>query len=85
MQRDEHFPVWHLSATPAALLDLARERKAAVPNRMDTPVLFDKQLVSVASKVRVPERTKLLGPGHALFDTLIEWAMTAGTMQMPAM
>ncbi|MBI2567872.1 MAG: DEAD/DEAH box helicase family protein [Candidatus Schekmanbacteria bacterium] len=75
MQRDEHFPVWQLSATPTALLDLARERKAAVPDRLDTPVLFDKQLVSVASKVRVPERTKLLGPGHALFDTLIEWAI----------
>ena len=41
----------------------------------DTPFVFDKQLVSVASKVRVPERTKLLGPGHPLFDTLIEWAI----------
>jgi len=25
--------------------------------------------------VRVPEYTKLLGPGHPLFDTLIEWAI----------
>lgn len=77
MQQDEHFPVWHLSATPAAILDIAHERKVAVPERMDTPVLFDKQLISVASKVRVPERTKLLGPGHALFDTLIEWGIRA--------
>ncbi len=75
MRRDEHFPVWHLSPTPTALLDLARERKASVPEHFTTPIVFDKQLVSVASKVRVPERTKLLGPGHALFDTLIEWAI----------
>lgn len=33
-----------------------------------------KELVSVASRVRVPEHTRLLGPGHALFEALIEWA-----------
>ena len=46
-----------------------------VPDRFDTPFVFDKELVSVASQVRVPEHTKLLGPGHPLFDTLIEWAI----------
>ncbi len=75
MRRDDRFPVWHLGPTPAALLEVARGRKASIPDHMDTPVVFDKQLVSVASKVRVPERTRLLGPGHALFDTLIEWAI----------
>lgn len=43
--------------------------------RYDTPFVFDKQLVSVAGKVRIPERTKLMGPGHPLFDMLIEWAI----------
>jgi len=76
--------VWHLGPTPAALLDLSRERlpvrrtqtgRTPLSEAYDTPFVFDKQLVSVASKVRVPERTKLLGPGHPLFDTLIEWAI----------
>jgi len=46
-----------------------------VAEKYDTPFVFDKQLVSVASKVRVPEQTKLLGPGHPLFDAIIEWAL----------
>lgn len=49
MRRDDHFPVWHLSPTPTALLEVTRGRKASIPDHMDTPVVFDKQLVSVAS------------------------------------
>jgi len=75
IRKDDYFPVWHLGPTPAALLDLSRERRTPLSEAYDTPFVFDKQLVSVASKVRVPERTKLLGPGHPLFDTLIEWAI----------
>ncbi|GIW42354.1 MAG: hypothetical protein KatS3mg076_2931 [Candidatus Binatia bacterium] len=74
VRKDEHFPVWHIGPTPSALLELARERRQPLSETYDTPFVFDKQLVSVASKVRVPERTKLMGPGHPLFDTLIEWA-----------
>jgi superfamily II DNA or RNA helicase len=75
VRKDDHFPVWHIGSTPTALLELARERRQPLSDNYDTPFVFDKQLVSVASKVRVPERTKLLGPGHPLFDTLIEWAI----------
>jgi superfamily II DNA or RNA helicase len=75
LRKDECFPVWHIGSTPTALLELARERRQAVSENSDTPFVFDKQLVSVASRVRVPERTKLMGPGHPLFDTLIEWAI----------
>ena len=46
-----------------------------VAEKYETPFVFDKELVSVASKVRVPEYTRLLGPGHPLFDALIEWAV----------
>jgi superfamily II DNA or RNA helicase len=85
-QAGDHFPlpaatgaaqagVWHIGPTPSALLELARERRVPLSDRYETPFVFDKQLVSVASKVRVPERTKLLGPGHPLFDALIEWAI----------
>ena len=75
IRKDDYFPVWHLGPTPTALLHLARERRIPLSEHYDTPFVFDKQLVSVASKVQVPERTKLLGPGHPLFDTLIEWAI----------
>lgn len=75
VRKDDHFPVWHIGPTPAALLEVARERRQPLSDTYDTPFVFDKQLVSVASKVRVPERTKLMGPGHPLFDTLIEWAI----------
>jgi superfamily II DNA or RNA helicase len=75
LRKDDHFPVWHIGPTPTALLDVARERRQPLSERYDTPFVFDKQLVSVASQVRVPERTKLMGPGHPLFDTLIEWAI----------
>jgi superfamily II DNA or RNA helicase len=74
-QAGDHFPVWHIGPTPTVLLELARERRQPLSENYDTPFVFDKQLVSVASKVRVPERTKLMGPGHPLFDTLIEWAI----------
>lgn len=75
VRKDEHFPVWHLGPTPVALLDLARVQRISIKDRYDTPFVFDKQLVSVASKIKVPDRTKLLGPGHVLFDALIKWAI----------
>ena len=76
IREDDHFPVWHIGATPTALLDCARERRQPLSDHHHTPFVFDKQLVSVASRVRIPERTKLLGPGHPLFDTLIEWTIS---------
>jgi superfamily II DNA or RNA helicase len=75
VRKDDHFPVWHIGSLPSSLLELARDRRQPLSDNYDTPFVFDKQLVSVASKVRVPERTKLMGPGHPLFDTLIEWAI----------
>lgn len=75
IRTDDHFPVWHIGSTPTALVDLSRDRRMPVAAKYDTPFVFDKQFMSVASKVRVPEQTKLMGPGHPLFDTLIEWAI----------
>ena len=72
---DKTFPVWHVGRTPGEILDVARRVRLPVANKYETPFVFDKDLVSVASKVRVPEHTRLLGPGHPLFDALIEWAI----------
>ncbi|RMG55935.1 MAG: DEAD/DEAH box helicase [Acidobacteria bacterium] len=72
---DRYFPVFHVGHTPNEILDIARQRNLAVADKYETPFVFDKQLLSVASQIRVPEHTKLLGPGHPLFDALIEWAI----------
>ena len=75
IREDDTFPVLHVGVTPSALFNLAGELRRPMAERYDTPFVFDKQLVSVASRVRVPEGTRLLGPGHPLFDMLIEWAI----------
>lgn len=72
---DKHSPVFHVGKTPTEILDVARKLRLPVPDKYDTPFVFDKNLVSVASRVTVPEYTKLLGPGHPLFDAVIEWAI----------
>jgi len=72
---DKHSPVYHVGRAPSVLLEEARRRRLPVADRYDTPFVFDKNLVSVASAVRVPEHTKLLGPGHPLFDAVIHWAI----------
>lgn len=72
---DRYFPVYHIGRTPVELLDVARQARLPVAEKYDTPFVFDKDLVSVASKVRVPDHTRLLGPGHPLFEALIAWAV----------
>lgn len=72
---DPTYPVWHVGRTPARLLEATRHTRLGVAEKHDTPFVFDKELVSVASRVRVPEDTRLLGPGHPLFDALTEWAV----------
>ncbi|MBI5290438.1 MAG: DUF3883 domain-containing protein [Chloroflexi bacterium] len=72
---DKHYPVFHVGRSPAALLAVAREARLSVAENYDTPFVFDKDLVSVASKARVPDHTRLLGPGHPLFEALIRWAI----------
>jgi hypothetical protein len=75
VRADEHFLVYHVAPVPSEVLDVARTLRLPVRDKYDTPFVFDKNLVSVASKVRVPEHTKLLGSGHPLFDALTEWAI----------
>ena len=75
VRADDHFPVYHAGIVPSAVLDVARTLRLPIRDRYDTPFVFDKNLVSVASKTRVPEHTKLLGSGHPLFEALTEWAI----------
>jgi len=75
LHKDDQFPVWHLGPTPTSLVSMSRELRRPVSPQYPNAFVFDKQLVSVASKVRVPERTKLMGPGHILFDNLILWVI----------
>jgi superfamily II DNA or RNA helicase len=75
INEDKHFPVYHVGRTPSVNIDAARRLHLPVADKYDTPFVFDKNLVSVASRIRVPEYTKLLGPGHPLFNAVIEWAI----------
>lgn len=75
VRADDHFPVYHVGPVPSAVLDVARTLRLPVRDKFDTPFVFDKNLVSVACKTRVPEHTKLLGSGHPLFEALTEWAI----------
>lgn len=68
-------PIYHLGATPPAVLKVAAALKLPVGARSDTPFVFDKSLLSVASPLRVGEHTRLLGPGHPLFVALAHWAI----------
>jgi superfamily II DNA or RNA helicase len=75
ISEDRHVPVFHLGRTPAAVKEAARKDRLSVSDKYDEPFVFDKELVSVASRTSVPENTRLLGPGHPLFDAVIEWAI----------
>jgi len=72
---DKYFPVFHIGIVPSEILETARQTRLSISGKYDTPFVFDKKLVSVASRTPVPEHTKLLGPGHPLFDALIEWSI----------
>jgi len=74
--KHQQYPVFILSQTPKAIIEIAREIKSAVSEYYHHPFVFDKGLVSVASPVKIPEDTKLIGPGHPLFECLIEYIQT---------
>ena len=54
INEDKHFPVYHIGRVPSALLEVARQIRLPVADKYETPFVFDKNLVSVASRVRVP-------------------------------
>lgn len=69
----DQFPVFHLGQTPKVLVELARKLGLNVKEAYNNPFVFEKALVSINSTISIPEGTKLLGPGHPLFDTLLEY------------
>jgi len=74
LKKHHQYPVYYLAGNvPGQLSALARERKIFLRDCYENPFVFDKSLVSIASQVNLPENTKLMGPGHPLFDTLIEY------------
>ena len=77
VEADPYYPVYRIvGQVPEALLQVARRRRINLAERYDrTPFVFDKSLLSVTSEISVPEGTRLLGPGHPLFETVCEWAL----------
>jgi hypothetical protein len=59
-----------VTAIPAALRDWAATKGRTLPERADASFTFDKSLLTPASTVKLPEGTRLLGPGTPLFDAV---------------
>lgn len=73
----EQYPVFYLGQIPKTIVELARVLKLNVKELYNNPFVFDKSLVSINSPISVPEETKLLGPGHPLFDCLLQFIRSA--------
>lgn len=69
----DQYPVFYLGQIPKPIIELARKLKLNVKDIYNNTFVFDKALVSINSSVNVPEGTKLLGPGHPLFDCLLQF------------
>ena len=75
LAHDRAFPVFHVGAIPHELRDLAHQARIDLADRYDNAFVFDKSLVSITSRERVPDGTRLLGRSHPLFDVVTEWAL----------
>lgn len=72
ISKDKQYPVFYIKKIPIELLEISRDLKINVHDKYENPFVFDKSLVSVASPQNIPFGTKLLGPGHPLFECLIK-------------
>ena len=79
IEADKYHPVFHIGRVPPSLVDAARHAGSAIAEKYDRPFVFDKALVSVASPIKVPDETALLGPSHPLFEAVIEWTRRRAT------
>lgn len=69
---DEKRRLLRITNVPNSLLQNAdRAGSRLVMHRYEDPFVFDKSLLSPLSPVKAPERTRLLGPGHPLFEELL--------------
>lgn len=75
LERDRAYPVYRVGTLPITLRDLAHQVRIDLAERYDTPFVFDKSLVSITSRERVPEGSRLLGPSHPLFEVVMEWTL----------
>jgi SNF2 family DNA or RNA helicase len=79
IEPDKYHPVFHIGRVPQVLFDTARRAGLVLAEKYDRPFVFDKSLVSVASRVQVPDGTMLIGPSHPLFEAVIEWTRQRAT------
>ena len=79
IEPDKYHPIFHIGRVPQALFDTARRAGLVLAEKYDRPLVFDKSLVSVASRVQVPDGTMLIGPSHPLFEAVIEWTRQRAT------
>lgn len=75
LERDRMYPVFRVGTIPSTLRELAHTARIDLAERYDAPFVFDKSLVSITSRQRVPDGTQLLGPSHPLFEVVTEWTL----------
>lgn len=78
IREDPYYPVYRVGQVPDVILRTAQQRRLPVADRYDIPFVFDKELLSVMSEVRIPEETRLMGPAHPLFEAVCEWVIRQG-------
>ena len=73
-QRDERTGVYRIMSVPMILRTRTKHGTRMVLEKYDTPFVFDKMMLSPRYTEKLPDRTRLLGPGHELFDAVLEVA-----------
>ena len=84
IREDAKMPsIWSISPAPQKVMEAAKTMRLAVEDPSRRHWTFDKTLMSPLASLPVPEGTRLMGPGNAMFDallgTVIEEAHTAFT------
>ncbi len=64
--------IWSISTAPQEVIDEARMLRLAVEDPSRRRWTFDKALMSPMAALPVPEGTRLMGPGNAMFDALLD-------------
>ena len=72
MNRDKARKTIKVTGVPASILSHEKRRDGKVVlKQYEEQFVFDKELLSPTSPIRLPEHTRLLGPGHELFDSVL--------------
>lgn len=73
-QKDERTGVYRIQYVPDVLRHRSPRSIRMVQEKYDTPFVFDKTLLSPINPQKLPGNVRLLGPGHELFEAVLNIA-----------